>query len=133
MDKLAARKTERAIQIVCLHHPLRASGADDLPLLDRQSIEADLFIAGADLVLAGHVHYFDAFDSLPGAPIEFTAGTACRMASSVGHSFNVFDIHPQLIRWQKYERGSREPLFHKTVAGKVGIHQLSEDATPAPG
>lgn len=91
------RKNRPATQVVCLHHPLylseeakpRLFGFEILDLKNRTGIEAALAEAGANLVLAGHVHTQHAHER---NPVQFIAGSACQIGSHPP-AFWLLDLH----------------------------------------
>ncbi len=88
--RLRNRMGQKAIKVVCLHHPLSAgrqqvgknSVEDDprrLPLDGGQEIASKLSHLGTDLVLAGHVHEFFVQRRTQGMPNQIVAGTATQL------------------------------------------------------
>jgi 3',5'-cyclic AMP phosphodiesterase CpdA len=101
-----------AVQIVGLHHPVAVPPGmpDSLSLANREAIAGRLIDAGADLILAGHVHYF----AHP-APRHFIASTACQLQvpphCNDEHGFNVFDIHTNRVEFYRFRRGYDDNEF----------------------
>lgn len=95
-EALKSQKGPNTIQIVCLHHPLRLRrrtaprmfGMEVLKLRDRERICRELFEAGAQMVLGGHVHQQVHSNS----PLTFVAGSGCQISSRPGFwQLDLFD------------------------------------------
>ena len=84
-EALQQEKTSGAIQVVCLHHPLRLRNRsvprllrfEILKLKNRNAVSKALTAAGAHFVLAGHVHN----QQHSNKPLHFIAGSACQISS----------------------------------------------------
>lgn len=107
------RKRSGNLQIVCLHHPLRdpirSNSAITMQLEDRDAIGEALADAGANLVLAGHVHVADVQAARNGrTPHHVIAGTALQQFSDC--SFNLIDIYADRVSIQivKYYRNKKQ-------------------------
>lgn len=112
--------TNALLRIVALHHPLSdpPSGPDpSLRLEDREAIARRLRSAGADLVLAGHVH--ESFHAVETSdfPRQHVAGTACQMLSPHPCRFHVIDVFPphRFIAARYDFRQTANTSFHLTA------------------
>jgi len=87
-----------ALRVVLLHHPVRASGKEDLHnlLIGREHAVPTWVEAGADLILGGHIHLPYVLPALAGSTHRawvVQAGTALskRIRGDVPNSVNVID------------------------------------------
>jgi hypothetical protein len=103
----------RAIQIVCLHHPLRdrdqGTGKVTMRLEDRQTVAKRLFDEGVHLVMAGHVHETFAFGpESQDCPALAVAGTPVQQFSE--RSFLMLDVfeHEIWVQEFSYQRSSAQ-------------------------
>jgi len=108
------------LRIVALHHPLSdpPSGPDPgLRLKDREAIARQLRSAGADLVLAGHVHASFHEAETSESPRHHVAGTACQMLSPHTCRFHIIDVFPprQFIASRYDYSQTANTSFHLTA------------------
>lgn len=123
-DLLTERVDSGGIQIVCLHHPLddpRHDASDPSMELDnRVSIARGLVRAGADLVLAGHLHRFYARMQLsPEVPARATAGSSTQRTSEA--NFVLYDVYSARIELTVYRYSTLDLTF---VQGGRGAFAL---------
>jgi 3',5'-cyclic AMP phosphodiesterase CpdA len=102
LEKCLAHGVKRgAIQFVCLHHPLtdppNKSFDATMRLEQREMIAKRLVRAGANLVLAGHLHeWFVTQEICNERPAQLVVGTATQQCSP--RSFAVADVFESVIK-----------------------------------
>ena len=118
-------RADRAIQVVCLHHPLFECEAGQtngqlqtLTLKNRESIAKALAEAGADLVLAGHVHSQTWTNRSPGMPLHFVAGSACQKGAQ-RPSFWKLDVFPDSVHYTYFHMPETAYDFRISASGKA--------------
>jgi len=105
-DRVRTGAGQKALQIVCIHHPL--SDPPDktfdltMRLEQREMVCMRLYEARANLVLSGHVHeWFISQEGICGMPNQFTVGTGTQQRSK--RSFAVMEVFESNIRIYVFE------------------------------
>ncbi|MBI3679380.1 MAG: hypothetical protein HY235_03175 [Acidobacteria bacterium] len=126
-ERLEADRKPDTVRIVAIHHPLTdpprsISRWVPLRLNDRESVAQRLLDAGAEVVLAGHVHVAFGKRTQAGRPLHFVSGTGCQMLSEEPCCFLVLDVYVEGGRHgfdvRKYELG-RDRQFTEALFDAV--------------
>ena len=120
-ELLEKERDSDAIQVVCLHHPLQDAERSEIDpsmaLDDREIVARRLFDAGADLVLAGHIHEYliAPRDEARCTPNHVVAGTGCQQFSS--RSFMVCDFYDEgvMVTALGYDGETRQFRFAQAM------------------